>query len=81
MGTFSDELTWLKNGSETPAGFQKITLNHTEFLGHYGEHGGYSSLLIYSPGRDLALFLVSNAADQADFRNQISTELLKILNP
>lgn len=81
MGTFSEELAWLKNGSETPAGFQTITLNNTKFIGHYGEQGGYSSLLIYSPDLDLALFLISNGRDQADFRNRISAEILKTLNP
>lgn len=81
MGAFSEELAWLQNESETPAGFQKITLNNIDFIGHFGEQGGFSSLVIYSPDMETALFLVSNAEDKYDFRKQISSEILKLLNP
>jgi CubicO group peptidase (beta-lactamase class C family) len=81
MGTFSDELDWLKNGTDIPAGFQQITLNNSEFIGHYGGQAGFSALLIYSPNLDLGIFLMANSRDQADYRDQIMTELLQILNP
>lgn len=81
MGTFSDELAWLKNGSETPAGFHEITLNQSNFIGHFGAQGGFSSVLAYSPDLDIAFFIISNGRDQDDFRNRISIEILKILNP
>ncbi len=80
MGTFADELAWLKNGSELPAGFQQITLNNSEFIGHYGGQAGFSALLIYSPNLDLGIFLMANSRDQVDYRDQIMTELLQILN-
>ena len=81
MGTFSDELDWLKNGSEMPAGFQEITFDQSNFIGHFGGQGGFSSVLAYSPDLEIAFFVVTNAHDQSDFRYQISLELLKILNP
>jgi CubicO group peptidase (beta-lactamase class C family) len=81
MGTFADELNWLKNGSEIPTGFEKITINQSNFIGHLGEHGGFSSFLVYSPALDIAFFMVSNGRDQSDFRKRISSEILKILNP
>lgn len=81
MGAYSKELAWLQNESETPAGFQKITLNNMDFIGHFGEQGGFSSLVIYSPDLETGLFLLSNAQDKYDFRKQISSGILKILNP
>lgn len=79
MGIFGDELSWLKNGGETPAGFQAIKINNSEFIGHFGGQGGYSSLVIYSSELDLAFFLISNAQDKPDFRKAITEEVLKII--
>lgn len=81
MGIFGDELIWLKNGSAIPAGFQSIQLNNSNFIGHFGEQGGFSSLVIYSSELDLAFFLVSNARDNSDFRQKIAGKILKILIP
>ncbi|MBA4299360.1 MAG: hypothetical protein C0433_04520 [Cyclobacterium sp.] len=81
MGTFGDELAWLKSGEEIPAGFQSIQINNSGFIGHFGEQGGYSSLVIYSPDLEVAFFLVSNAADKADFRREIAAAILKIITP
>lgn len=80
MGTFGEELAWLQNESETPSGFQKITLNNTNFIGHFGEQGGFSSLVLYSPALETAFFLIGNAQDNYEFRKQVSSEILKILN-
>jgi CubicO group peptidase (beta-lactamase class C family) len=79
MGIFGDELTWLKGENRSPAGFQSIRINDMEFIGHFGGQGGYSSLVIYSPDLDLALFLLSNAQDKAEFRKVIAEEVLKIV--
>jgi CubicO group peptidase (beta-lactamase class C family) len=79
MGVFSEELRWLRHESETPAGFQQISLNKMDFIGHYGGQGGFSALLIYSPKLDLGLFLMSNSHDKADFRNQIASQLFPLL--
>lgn len=79
MGTFGDELAWLQTNSEAPAGFQKISLNNHNFIGHFGEQGGFSSLVLYSPDLEKSLFLIANAKDNYDFRKQISGEILKIL--
>lgn len=81
MGTFGDELEWLKSGGEIPNGFQKIELNKSSFMGHYGDQGGYSALLVYSEELDLAIFFVSNAEDKPDFRKSIAESILKIINP
>lgn len=81
MGIFGEELEWLKEGSQTPAGFQKITINQTEFLGHFGGSGGFSSLLLYSPVSETGLFLLSNARDMGEFRKQISAGILYLINP
>lgn len=81
MGIFGDELEWLKNGESTPAGFQKIKINNSDFIGHFGEQGGFSSLVIYSSELDLALFLISNAKDNSDFRRTITEEILKNIVP
>lgn len=81
MGTFDDELRWLQGSSGTPAGFQKITLNNIEFIGHFGEQGGFSSLLLYSPSLEIGLFLLSNSQDKNDFRKIIPSEILKIIAP
>jgi CubicO group peptidase (beta-lactamase class C family) len=81
MGTFGDELAWLKNGGETPAGFQSIQINNSRFIGHFGEQGGYSALVIYSPELEVALFLVSNTSDNTDFRRAIAAGILKLITP
>jgi CubicO group peptidase (beta-lactamase class C family) len=81
MGTFDDELKWLQGNSGTPAGFQKITINNTEFMGHFGEQDGFSSLLLYSPSSEIGLFLLSNSEDKHDFRKLIPGEILKIITP
>ncbi|WP_332914330.1 serine hydrolase domain-containing protein [Algoriphagus boritolerans] len=81
MGIFGDELEWLKNGKSTPAGFQKIKIDSSDFIGHFGEQGGFSSLVIYSSELDLAVFLISNARDKSDFRRTMAEEILKIIVP
>jgi CubicO group peptidase (beta-lactamase class C family) len=81
MGTFSDELDWLKNGTELPSGFQQITLNNSEFIGHYGGQAGFSAVLIYSPNLDVGIFLMANSRDQVNFRDQILSQVLQLLNP
>lgn len=81
MGTFGDELEWLKSGEEIPIGFQAIALNNSRFMGHYGDQGGYSALVVYSQELDLALFFVSNAEDKPDFRKSIAEAILKIIHP
>jgi len=81
MGIFGDELQWLQDGTQVPAGFQKITINRVEFIGHYGGSGGFSSLVVYSPSLETGLFLLSNVRDESDFRSQISGEILHLLNP
>lgn len=81
MGIFSEELAWLKNGSEIPAGFQEIRFDQSKFIGHFGGQGGFSSVLAYSPDLDISFFVISNGRDQSDFRYHISVEILKILNP
>lgn len=80
MGTFGEELDWLQKESDSPAGFQKIILNNTNYIGHFGEQGGFSSLVLYSPELEIAFFLVTNARDKHDFREQIAEGILKILN-
>lgn len=79
MGTFAEELRWLRGESETPAGFQKITLNDRQFVGHFGEQGGFSSILFYSSELEIGFFLLSNAKDNYDFRQKIPSEILKII--
>jgi CubicO group peptidase (beta-lactamase class C family) len=79
MGMFGDELAWLKNGNETPVGFQSIQINNKDFIGHFGGQGGYSSLVLYSSELDLAFFLISNTQDKPDFRKTIAEEVLKII--
>lgn len=79
MGIFGDELDWLKGGDWSPSGFQSIRIHNSEFIGHFGEQGGYSSLVIYSADLNLAFFLISNAQDKPDFRKAIAEEVLKIM--
>ncbi len=79
MGAFGDELNWLQDKSGTPAGFQKIILNNTEFIGHFGEQGGFSSILLYSPDLEIGLFLLSNSQDKQDFRKAIPSKILTII--
>lgn len=79
MGIFGDELDWLNGGDLSPSGFQSIYINNSEFIGHFGDQGGYSSLVIYSPDLDLAFFLISNAQDKPDFRKEIAEKVLKII--
>jgi CubicO group peptidase (beta-lactamase class C family) len=81
MGVFSEELRWLRHESETPAGFQQISINKMNFIGHYGGQGGFSAMLIYSPKLDLGLFLMANSRDESDFRNQIAAQLLRLITP
>ncbi len=81
MGIFGDELQWLQSGSPSPAGFQKITINQTEFIGHFGGSGGFSTLLLYSPTLETGLFLLSNAHDNTDFRKHISAGILRLVKP
>lgn len=81
MGTFGDELAWLKDGEESPAGFQSIQFNNAGFIGHFGEQGGFSSLLIYSPDLEVAFFLLANTTDKTDFRSEITAAILKIITP
>ena len=81
MGIYSEELAWLKNGSDIPAGFHELRFDQFRFIGHFGGQGGFSSVLAYSPDLDIAFFVISNGRDQTDFRYQISLEVLKILNP
>ncbi len=81
MGIFGDELDWLKGKNEIPAGFQSIKINNSDFIGHFGGQGGFSSLVIYSSDLDLAFFLVSNAQDKSGFRTAIAEEILNIINP
>ncbi|MBN7813612.1 beta-lactamase family protein [Algoriphagus sp. H41] len=80
MGAFDKELGWLQGKSDLPAGFQKITLNGSVFLGHFGEQGGFSAILAYSPELELGLFLLANAEDKADFRKLLSSEILTLLS-
>ena len=80
MGNFSDEIEWLQTGSDAPAGFQKIILNETEFIGHFGGFGGFSSILLFSPELETGIFLLSNAQDNTNFRQTISTEILRIIS-
>jgi len=79
MGIFGDELAWLKGETSTPAGFQSISINKVDFIGHFGDQGGYSSLVLYSPDLDLAFFLVTNAQDKPDFRKSIAEAVMKII--
>lgn len=79
MGIFGDELAWLKDETSSPAGFQSILINNTDFIGHFGEQGGYSSIVLYSSDLDLAFFLITNAQDKPDFRKTIAEEVLKIV--
>ena len=79
MGNFAEELRWLKGESETPAGFQKITLNDQQFVGHFGEQGGFSAILFYSSELEIGFFLLTNAKDNYDFRQKIPSEILKII--
>ncbi|MBN7816375.1 serine hydrolase domain-containing protein [Algoriphagus pacificus] len=81
MGIFQEEFNWLKRNSEgSPIGFQKITLNETSFLGHYGGQAGYSSLLIFSPEQKNGLVMISNARDTKDFRKEIAQRVLLVLS-
>lgn len=80
MGNFAEELEWLRSNSNAPAGFQNITLNQTEFLGHFGGFGGFSSLVIYSSSHETGLLLLSNASDKTDFRQQITAEILHLIS-
>ncbi len=79
MGAFDQELNWLKAGTESPAGFQKITLQNIEFFGHFGEQGGFSSILIYAPSLEVGLFLICNSEDKYDFRKSIPSEIIKVI--
>lgn len=81
MGVFGDELDWLKITTGTPAGFQSIRINDSDFIGHFGGQGGYSALVVYSSDLDVAFFLLSNAQDNSDFRKAIAEEVLKLIIP
>lgn len=81
MGIFGDELAWLKNKTGSLAGLQSIRINNSEFYGHFGGQGGYSSLVIYSPDLDFAYFIVTNSQDNSDFRKAIAERILTIFHP
>ena len=81
MGTFASEMDWLKGSTNFPAGFQKITLNGIDFWGHFGEQDGFSAVLVYSPDREIGLFLLANAEDKQGFRKQIPETLLRSIIP
>lgn len=81
MGIFGDELAWLRHKTGSLAGLQSIRINNSEFVGHFGEQGGYSSLVIYSPDLDMAYFIVTNSQDNSDFRKTIAERILTIFHP
>lgn len=81
MGIFGDEIAWLKNEDNTPAGFQTIRINNSELIGHFGGQGGYSSLVLYSPDLDFAFFILTNSQDNSDFREAIAERILSIFHP
>jgi CubicO group peptidase (beta-lactamase class C family) len=81
MGVFQKELKWL-NPTKTgiPMGFQEIMIDKESWVGHFGGHAGYSSLLLFSPQRKTGLILFSNARDTKDFRKTITSQLLQVLS-
>jgi CubicO group peptidase (beta-lactamase class C family) len=79
MGAYENELKWLQRDTNVPAGFQKIILNDTVFIGHFGEQGGFSSILLYSSDLEIGIVLLSNSADKNDFRKHISEQILHTL--
>ena len=79
MGGFDQDLKWLTSASEIPAGFQRIMLDEAGFIGHFGEQGGFSSIVAYSPSLEIGLFLISNSEDKYDFRKSIPGEIVKII--
>ncbi|MDX5338023.1 MAG: beta-lactamase family protein [Cyclobacteriaceae bacterium] len=81
-GNLSDlqtEMAWLRGGKEDPAGFQKISIEGTDFLGHYGGQAGYSSLFAFSEEQKSGFFILTNARDFSDHRKKIAQSILQTL--
>lgn len=80
MSDFYPEIEWLQTKSGIPAGFQSIVIHGKPYLGHFGEQGGFSSVLLISLDWETGIFVLSNAADHADHRKKISSEVLQLIH-
>ena len=83
-GSLSDlnsEMNWLKGDNEDPAGFQHFSIEEIEFLGHFGEQAGYSSLFAFSEVENSGFFILTNARDFSDHRIKIASSILKNFHP
>ncbi|MDR7131896.1 CubicO group peptidase (beta-lactamase class C family) [Algoriphagus sp. 4150] len=80
-GAYHHALDWLTiEGSKVPVGFQKMPISGSEWIGHYGGQGGYSSLLFYSKEAETGIFLFSNTKDKEDFRLKIATQIISYVS-
>ena len=83
-GSLSDlnaEMNWLRGENEVPAGLQQISIEEKEFLGHFGEQAGYSSLFVFSEVEKSGFFILTNARDFSDHRIKIASSILKNIQP
>ncbi|WP_425638398.1 serine hydrolase domain-containing protein [Algoriphagus yeomjeoni] len=80
-GKFSKHLSWLTTDSEVPLGFQKIQVNGSDWVGHFGGQAGYSSLFFYSGEENTGIFLFSNSKDEEGFRTKIANQVLSYISP
>lgn len=81
MGMYQPALNWLQpNGDGIPLGFQSITINGENWIGHFGGLAGYSSLLIYSEERKSGIFIQFNAEDRENYRVDIASAILRIIS-
>lgn len=80
LSDFSSELDWLRGEQDLPAGFQSIHLENQNFLGHFGEQAGYSSLFAFSVEKETGFFILTNAKDLQDHRVKIASSILHILS-
>ncbi|REG90315.1 serine hydrolase domain-containing protein [Algoriphagus antarcticus] len=82
MGVYQNALYWLTiGGSDVPLGFQKVQINGSEWIGHFGGQAGYSSLLFYSKEAETGIFLFANARDKEDFRISIASQIISYISP
>jgi CubicO group peptidase (beta-lactamase class C family) len=68
------------NEKESWAGFQQIAVGEeSNWMGHFGGQAGYSSLLIFDPGKEFGIIILSNTRDQGNFRIDLARKIIKIL--
>lgn len=80
LGLMEKELKWLQTSNDLPpAGFQAITLNNHEMIGHFGAQSGFSSLIVFDPDQKMGIIILSNTREINDFRINLANKIYTLL--